>query len=448
NRGSAVRVLLLGRVKDVRGDAKKNLDILLRMISSKQSALSLEEISSAKQITHAGTPDIIVDAIFGTGFTGKVGGLHASAIRWMNSRQSFVGSVDIPSGVDASTGIVGNLAGKADLTITMGLAKVGHFVGQGRDHSGKVEVVDISIPKFILAQQKLQTFRVESGDVRELLPQRPTNAHKYSVGKVLVIAGSRNLTGAPVMTSLAAMRTGAGAVVLATPRSIHLPLIKKLTEVMITPLDETEDGTISLHAWEVLREKIEWADAVALGPGLGQNSETRSLVCKIVKETKCPLIIDADALGMIAGDIRLLTSRKGKTILTPHVGELKRLTKLKSEYIEMNRVEVARGQASGLNSVLVLKGSPTVTGTPEGQAYINSTGNPGMATAGSGDVLTGIISSLVAQGMKPDQAAYCGVFVHGSAGDIAAKQYGERSMMAMDILTNIPEALKAVEVSC
>ena len=448
NRGSAVHVFLLGKKKDVRGDAKKNLDILVRMVASKQSQIVFQELSSVKGLAKAGKPEVIIDAVFGTGFSGKVKGVYVSAIEWINTQGAFVASVDIPSGVDTSTGGVENVAVKANLTITMGLAKIGHYVGAGREHSGSVEVVDISLPQFTLHQSNLSTFRLQSQDVKELLPQRSLNAHKYSVGKVLVIAGSRNLTGAPVITSLAAMKAGAGAVILATPKSIHLPLIRKLTEVMITPLEETEDGTLSLKAWEELEKKIQWADVVALGPGLGQHPETRQLVHKIVKETKYPLVLDADALGMIADNIRLLTSRKGETILTPHVGELRLLTKMKSDYIEMNRVEVARTQAAKMNSILVLKGSPTVIGTPDGQAFMNSTGNPGMATAGSGDVLTGIIASLFAQGMEAKQAAYCGVFIHGKAGDIAAKQYGERSLMAMDILAGIPESLKAIGAEC
>lgn len=444
NRGSVVHVILLGKKKDVKDDAKTNLDIILRMVASKQSPLVFQEVSSAKGIAKTAKPEIIVDAVFGTGFSGKVKGVYASAIEWINSQHAFVASVDIPSGVDSSTGIVENVAVKADLTITMGLAKIGHFVGAGREHSGSVEIVDISLPQFTL-QQKQLTFRVQSKDVRELLPRRALTAHKYSVGKVLVIAGSRNLTGAPVMASLAAMRTGAGAVVLAVPRSIHPVLVKKVTEVMVTPLEETEAGTISYKAWEEIENKLQWADVVALGPGLGQNPETQKLVHRIVKETKCPLILDADALGMLAGNTSLLKSRVAETIITPHVGELRLLTKLESDYIEVNRVEVARKQASEMNSILVLKGSPTVVGTPGGRAFLNSTGNPGMATAGAGDVLTGVIASLIAQGMDGEQAAYCGVFIHGMAGDNAANKYGERSLMAMDILASIAESLKAIE---
>ncbi|HXG00233.1 MAG TPA: NAD(P)H-hydrate dehydratase, partial [Bacteroidota bacterium] len=288
-------------------------------------------------------------------------------------------------------------------------------------------------------------YRVHAEDVRAVLPQRPHTAHKYSVGKVLVIAGSRNLTGAPFMTAVSAMRAGAGAVVLAVPKSIHAPLIRKLTEVMIAPLEETEEGTIAPEALEALEQRLQWADVVALGPGLSQNPLTRKLVHILVQRIAQPLVLDADALGMMAYDLSILRNRRCATIMTPHVGELRLLTKLESEYIERRRVEVARTQARSLKCVLVLKGSPTVTATPEGHAYMNTTGNPGMATAGAGDVLTGIIASFVGQGMKPEQAAWSGVFVHGLAGDLAARKLGQRALMAMDIVEAIPAALQKIE---
>ncbi len=452
NRGARVHVALLAKKKDVKGDAKTNLDILLKMVSSKKSFITFDEVSSVKKLEQLLKPDVIVDAIFGTGFSGEVKGFYAKTIEWINNQQSFVAAVDIPSGVNATAGIVENIAVKANLTITMGLAKIGHYVGDGREHSGTVEVVDISIPSFILHQFHTPrlvggqaTLRVEKEDVRRSLPQRPSTAHKYSVGTVLVIAGSRSFTGAPLMTAVSAMRAGAGAVILAVPKSIHAALIKKATEVMMVALEETEEGTISLKAIDEINKRLLWADVVALGPGLSQNLETRQLVHKLVQDIYKPLVLDADGLGMMAYDISILKKRIGETIITPHVGELRLLTKLDRDYIETNRVEVARTQAKNLHSILVLKGSPTATGTPDGRVFLNSTGNPGMATAGSGDVLTGIISSFLAQGMLPEEAAYCGVFVHGMAGDIAAKKFGERSIMAMDILDCIPETLKAIE---
>lgn len=471
NRGARVHVVLLAKKKDVKGDAKTNLGIVLKLLASKKSSVTFDEIYSRKKFSRrtnsplllgerqrvrsqAETPNrIIVDALFGTGFQGEVKGFYRDVIEWVNTQNAYIASVDIPSGVDATTGIVENVAVNANLTVTMGLAKIGHYVGDGREHSGTVEVVDISIPRFVLRHSaasarrhaSAETYRIELEDVRESLPKRPPTAHKYSVGTVLVIAGSRSFTGAPIMTALSAMRAGAGAVTLAIPKSIHHALARKATEVMLLPLDETDEGTVSMKALDTIDKRLLWADVVALGPGLSQNLETRQLVHKLVQEVYKPIILDADGLGMMAYDLSILKERMYATIITPHVGELRLLTKLDRDFIETNRVAVARAQAKNLNSVLVLKGSPTATATPRGRVYLNSTGNPGMATAGSGDVLTGVVSSFLAQGMLPEEAAYSGVFVHGMAGDIAARRFGERSMMAMDIADAIGDALKTIE---
>lgn len=452
NRGARVDVLLLGKKTDVKGDALTNLNVILKLVASKNSCIRFAQAASPKQFSKvvanlSTTPDIIVDALFGTGFSGSVRSPYKEAIAWINERRTYVAAVDIPSGVNATTGEVENIAVRANLTVTMGLAKIGHYVGEGREHTGKLEIVDISIPRFLFSVKKNPTYRIHAADVRRVLPLRPHTAHKYSVGKVLVIAGSRNLTGAPFMTAVSAMRAGAGAVILAVPKSIHAALIKKVTEVMITPLEETDEGTISMQALDQIAERLVWADVVALGPGLSQNLETRDVVHMLVEKIDQPLVLDADGLGMMRYDLSLLRERQHETVITPHVGELRLLTNLDRNVIERQRVEVARIQAKYLNSTLVLKGSPTVTGTPDGLAYMNSTGNPGMATAGAGDVLTGIVASFLAQGMMPQQAAWAGVFVHGLAGDIAAQKFGQRSLMALDIMNEIPAALQAIEAA-
>jgi NAD(P)H-hydrate epimerase len=298
----------------------------------------------------------------------------------------------------------------------------------------------------MLQPSKRQVFRVLGSDVAKDLPKRPLTAHKYSVGKIFVLAGSRGLTGAPYMTSLAAMRSGAGGVILGVPKSIYPPLVRKLTEVMLTPLEETAEGSVSLASLEAINEKIEWSDVVVIGPGISHNAETRRLLLHLIPAIKRPLVLDADGLNCIAADTSVLRRRKASTILTPHVGELSRLIGRGGKEIELNRVTVASQAADRLKSIVVLKGSPTVTGLPSGPAYVNSTGNPGMATAGTGDVLTGIIAGLLGQGMQAERAAYSGVFIHGLAGDIAARKFGERSVMALDILERIPDAIKSLEV--
>ena len=447
NRGCRVRAFLIGNRRDVKGDAKTNLAIFMKMASRAKSLLRFQEITSSGQLARLPKPDVIVDAIFGTGFSGKVNGIHQHAIQWINKQGCFVASVDIPSGANASTGAVENLAVKADMTVSMGLAKVGHFVGAGREHAGEVAIADISIPSFMFQPEGRQAFRILAGDVAQVLPKRPPSAHKYSVGKVFVLGGSKSFTGAPCMCAQAAMRSGAGAVILGFPKSLHGTFARKLTEVILAPLEETAEGTISLGALDAIRERISWADTVAIGPGLSRNPETQEIVCRLVASIEKPMVIDADALTALAGHTSILKARKGTTILTPHVGELARLTQDDPTQIEMRRVEVARNAAARFKSVLVLKGSPTVTATPAGMGYLNSTGNPGMATIGSGDVLTGLIAGLLAQGMKAEEAAYSGVFIHGMAGDLAARRFGQRSMLALDILDQMAPAIRALEAT-
>lgn len=445
NRGCLVRVVLLCRRKDVQGDAKTNLDILFKIAPLWKSTLKIAQVVSLSQLNRLQEPHIVIDAIFGTGFKGMATGISLFGIQWTNRKNSFVASVDICSGANASTGIVGGEAVRANLTVTMGLAKVGHYVGDGRDHSGEVVVADISIPKTVLDSGDVDTYRVVGDDVRVSLPKRPLRAHKYSVGKIFVLAGSRKFTGAPFMCAQAAMRIGAGAVILGTPKSVQPALARRFTEVMIAPLDETSDGSLSLLAYEPIIERVGWADVVVVGPGLSRTPETQELIQKIISQIKKPVVLDADALFAVATNPKILMRRSSPTILTPHTGELSAIIGQEVSNVEMLRLDVARAAARRLRCLVSLKGSPTVTATPGGKVYLNSTGNPGMATIGSGDVLTGVIAGLLGQGMLPAEAAYSGVFVHGLSGDLAASKLGQRSVMALDILDRIPDALKVLE---
>jgi len=443
--GALSLVILLGRKSAVKGDARVNLDIILKLASLKGSGVRFKEVISSQAFSGINKPDIVVDAIFGTGFSGNVTGLAQKAIRWMNSSGAIVASVDIPSGVDANTGRIGNVAAKAHVTVTMGMAKIGQYVGAGRDHSGEVVVADIGIPKGVMRPVQNQVFRVRSRDITSLLPRRPASAHKYSVGKVFALAGSRGFVGAPYLCAQAAMKAGAGAVVLGIPNSIYLMMSRKVTEVMLLPLDETDDGTVGLGAKNAIEERIRWADAVVLGPGLSRNEETMRLLIDLIPSISRPLVLDADALHAVMLKRGIVKKRRTQTILTPHSGELEKISGHGVSEIEEGRVEVARSSARSLNSVVVLKGSPTVVADPHGEVYLNSTGNPGMATAGTGDVLAGVIGSLIAQGVPSPDAAFAGVFIHGMAGDTAGRKFGQRGMMAMDLLDCIPEVMKRLE---
>jgi NAD(P)H-hydrate epimerase len=444
SRGARTEAILLCSPLALEGDAAVNYRAVKKIAAARGSSLTVTRAATPASFHPSHSPDIVVDALFGTGFCGDVRGVFAKAIDWVNSHGSFVVAVDIPSGVNGTTGIVESKAVHADLTVTMALAKVGHYTGAGREHSGEVVVADIGMPSFLLRPSRNQTFRIEKNDVAERLPVRPLTAHKYSVGKVFVLGGSRNFTGAPFMAALSALRSGPGAVILGVPESLHPMLVKKLTEVILIPLPETGRGTIAASAIDIILEKSSWADAVALGPGLSRDHETDELLLSILPRVDRPVVIDADALTALARKTGLLKKRKAPTILTPHAGELARLIGQAADIIEARRVELARESARRLRCVLVLKGAPTVTAVPEGITYLNSTGNPGMATIGSGDVLTGVIAGLLAQGMNPTDAAWAGVWIHGRAGDIASKERGERGLLAMDILEAIPAALKEV----
>jgi len=440
-----VSVILLPAPSELKGDAKANYEILRTYAKKSQGRLNIYRYS--KNVLNAlGAPHLIVDAIFGTGFSGPVRKPIDGVIAWMNRQKAPIVSLDIPSGANGTTGRIGNCAVHAKMTVTFGALKSGLVCGRGRELSGSVRIVDIGIPQSVLSDKKLQTSLVVSSDVRCVLPKRSIHAHKYSVGKVLVIAGSKGLTGAAALAATAAMRSGAGAVVLGTPESVYPILAKKLTESMVFPVAATSEGTIGLAAMDAIRARLSWADVLVLGPGLSQNPETQDVIVKIISEFGGKILLDADGLNAIAASgVSSIRSSRAQIILTPHVGECARLAGIPSEEVELNRIEVARSLAHKLKATVVLKGVPTVTALGSGEAYLNSTGNPGMATAGSGDVLSGVIGGMWAQGMTAGEAAWTGVHLHGLAGDVAAKALGEKSLLASDIIDKLPYALQQIE---
>jgi hydroxyethylthiazole kinase-like uncharacterized protein yjeF len=445
NRAKRVDVVFLCRRQDVKGDAKTNLDILVDLAKRSSGKLRVTEVLSASRLRAFAGADIIVDAIFGTGFAGSATGLQKDVITWINQQPAVIASVDIPSGVNASTGEVAGVAIRAHLTVTMALPKIGHYVGKGREHAGKVRPVDISIPHTLFSAFDESTWRITGHDVGAVLPTRSLSAHKYDVGKVFVLAGSRHFSGAPALCARAVLSAGAGAVILGIPDSLHQIVASHLTEIIFEPLAETSTGTVARAAQDSIDARMAWADVVVIGPGLGRNEETDQLVQDLVKVSRKPIVLDADGLTAFSNAPAILKSRKSPTVLTPHAGELSRLIGLDAASIESGRVEVARTAAKDLKSILVLKGSPTVCADPNGMVVVNSTGNPGMATIGAGDVLTGVIAGLMAQGEPPMAAAYSGVYLHGRAGDHAAERYGQKSMVASDILCSLPRALLEVE---
>jgi NAD(P)H-hydrate epimerase len=276
------------------------------------------------------------------------------------------------------------------------------------------------------------------------ISKRRDDSHKGDYGKVLVLAGSKGLTGAAYLCCQAALRAGSGLVTCGIAKSLNQIMEIKLTEVMTLPLPETQDASLSLLAKDdILDFKY---DVVAIGPGLGEDKQTQMLIKELLLEIKQPIILDADGINAVDGDLDILKKRKGRTVITPHPGEMARLIAKKIEFIQSNRAGVAKKVAKGLGSVVCLKGHQTVVADPAGEVYINKTGNPGMSTAGTGDVLSGIITSLIGQGMDDFSATVCGVYLHGLAGDIAAEKKGQRSMIATDVIENLGEAFKKVGI--
>jgi hydroxyethylthiazole kinase-like uncharacterized protein yjeF len=444
--GAKVEFFLTTRKDEVKGDAKTNLKKALDL------KLPIHEISNEKDIPSPIEAHLIVDALFGTGFEGEITGYLENLVESINASGIPVLSVDVPSGLHSDTGEFTGVCIQASRTVTMALPKIGHFFFPGKAKSGKVSVVDIGVPRKVVEEEKIDLNLITEDEVRQIMPRRPPDAYKGTCGRVVLIAGATGLTGAASLASLSSLRTGAGMAVLGIPKTLNPILEVKLTEVMTKPLpDVRKKGALALRGLGEVRELLKWGDCCAIGPGLGQHFETIELVRRLVNKLQMPAVIDADGLNAIAKDTSILKECKAPLILTPHIGELSRLDGVPIPEIAGDRIKYALNFAKEYNCVLVLKGAPTIISEPSGQTYVNPTGNAGMATAGSGDVLTGILVGLLAQMLmmrKKDDVkkiildtACTGVFIHGLTGDLAKEEKGEMGMIAGDLMEKIPEAL-------
>ncbi|MEO0067767.1 MAG: NAD(P)H-hydrate dehydratase [candidate division WOR-3 bacterium] len=436
NKGAFVRCVLLGKVKELKGDALTNARILIN------AGMKIEEVEQGDELpqiiqSHA----VIIDAIFGTGLSAPPQGIFAEAIRLINTSNAFVVSVDVPSGLDADTGKIFEPAVRAHLTVTMGLPKLGLFLYPGRSHTGKLVIADIGIPKQLIPEAAAP-YLLDNDFVRKHLPARKPDGHKGTFGTCLLICGSRGYSGAACLASMAAVRAGAGLVHIAYPECLGPIIESQVLEPVKHPLPETPEGTLSRQGLKNLIDLAENADAIAIGPGISTSRETRELLLELFPKIEKPLILDADAINNLANSIELLKNLHAPVILTPHPGELSRLTDMPPAEINSNRVGVSRSFAQNHNCILVLKGAPTVIAAPDGKVYLNPTGNSGLATGGSGDVLTGLICGLIAQGTEPLESAICGVYLHGLAADIGAAEMTEYSLAASDLLKFLPYALR------
>ena len=384
---------------------------------------------------------LIVDAIFGTGLSKPIEGMFAEIIQSINRSRRPIVAIDIPSGLSGDTGTILGSAIHATHTVTLALPKRGLFLDQGITHSGDIAVTDIGIPSSCVDDAMVATRLITGSYVTAHLPHRPRDAHKGTFGHVGIVAGSVGRTGAAVLASQAALRTGAGLVSLATPAGLNDILETMLIEVMTHAIPDISIRAFGAPSVKPLLEFSDKKTAVAIGPGIGTHNETIDVVMKLIPELTMPCVIDADALNAVATDPTILNTVKAPMILTPHPGEMARLLRCTTFDVSRDRFGSATALSQKTGAIVILKGARTLVAAPDHTVGICSTGNPRMATAGTGDVLTGIITGLIGQGLSPHTAASVGVYLHGLAGDIAAAPCHSRSMIASDLVASIPQAI-------
>jgi hydroxyethylthiazole kinase-like uncharacterized protein yjeF len=436
-RGVDVSVFLIGRVADVRGDARVNLEILGRL------GLTVVEVADSQawelHVSEVGDCTLIVDAMFGTGLNAPVSGYIESVITDVNASGIPVIAIDLPSGLSADSADPIGPSIEAGLTVTLAAPKLPLVLPPGETRAGDIVIADIGIPADVLESvDGPRVYLLTRGSMRELITPRTPDSHKGDYGRVLVVAGSRGRTGAAHLAGVGALRSGAGLVTIATPAAC-LPIVAAMAaEYMTEPLDETADGVDPGCVDRV----IELArDVLAIGPGLGTSPSTREFIRQIVDRATMPLVVDADALNAFAGDPDGLTGRDGRDIIiTPHPGEMARLVGMSTDEVQASRLEIARNFAVGHHVFVVLKGHRTLIATPDDKIFINPTGNPGMATGGTGDVLTGMIAAWLAQLLDAEAACRLAVYLHGLAGDLAEADEGDVSMTSADVAGHLGDA--------
>jgi NAD(P)H-hydrate epimerase len=436
--GGFVTLILLSDEEKLSGITKENYEIASRIGIEILKTPSIKEIGNIIKES-----DVIVDGILGTGLSGKVKGIYKEVIQLLNNSTKRVVSIDIPSGINGDTGEIMGVAVKSNWTVTFGLPKIGNIEYPGFEYCGKLFISHISFPPSLYEDNSLKV----SINEPILLPRREKDTHKGSFGKVLFIAGSRNYLGAPYFAALSFLKAGGGLSYLATPKSISSFIANRGSEIVLIPGEETRSGSIAINNLDELLEFSEKVDFVVVGPGLSLDEETKELVLQLTQMIEKPLLLDGDGITAIKGHLDIVKDRNNPTILTPHPVEFGRLINKGTDEIKKNRIDIVQSAAKVFDCILVLKGAHSLIGYPDGGAFINMTGNPGMATAGSGDVLTGTIAALYGilhnakEKMAVDKAVRLGVLIHGLAGDLASTEIGEDGVIAGDILRFLPEAM-------
>jgi hydroxyethylthiazole kinase-like uncharacterized protein yjeF len=462
NEGWDVEVFLTATPEDLKGDALSQYKTALKCGVLIKPAEELIVHKASIFTRHS----IIVDAILGTGLKKNVSGMLSEIINVLNQSALPVISVDIPSGISSDNGQVMGNAVRAGYTVTFGLPKRGHFLHPGAEFSGKLFIEDIGFPKALLGSEKPGVELLERDYLNRLIPVRRTYSHKGNYGHVLIIAGSRGKTGAALMAAEACLRTGAGLVTIGIPESLAEVFQSRVTEAMTLILPDNGDGTLSAKAsgriLDFLRKN---ADILSIGPGISVTAGTRKILIDLISNSESPMVIDADGINSLNGNRGVFTKAKAPLILTPHPGEMARLINQNIETggrksegrtiqtsipeiikkMEKDRIQTATTFAKKTGTHLVLKGVPTIIASSDGQAFINPTGNPGMAKGGTGDVLTGMISGFLAVCRNPLHSCILGVYMHGLAGDMGASEIGENSLIATDIIDKIPAAFSSLK---
>lgn len=448
NWGWNVKVLLMAR------EDKLSPDCLMQYRIARKVGVPFEFRTTLTDKDLHGA--VVVDALLGTGINKPVSFPLSDVIALLNRTDVRVVSVDIPSGISSDDGQVKGETVLADYTITFGLPKRGHLLYPGAEHTGQLFIEDIGFPQELLRSELLKTQTIEQADASFLLPERTRYSHKGDYGHVLIIAGSKGKTGAALMAAKACLRTGAGMITIGVPETLMNVFQERVTEEMVLPLPDNGHGILSedasVNILDFLNKK---ADVLAIGPGISSGPGITKILKTLLMSATTPMVLDADAINSISGHTDVLSKAKAPVILTPHTGEMARLlgkglekdkgmtanewNELKKT-IERDRVNTAATFSKETGTCLILKGVPTIVSEPEGRILINTTGNSGMATAGSGDVLTGIVAAFLAQGLNPSDASILGVYIHGLAGDIAAAEKGLHSLIATDIIEKLPEA--------
>jgi NAD(P)H-hydrate epimerase len=438
-RGIEVSVFVVGQVAEIKGDARLNIEILGRL------GVTVVEIADEGQwelhLSEISDHDLIVDALFGTGLKSALSGMYETVIADINGSGIPVVSIDVPSGMSADTpDLIGDCI-EATVTVTLGAPKLPLILPPAEEKAGEVVIADIGIPAGII--DALEGSRVElltREQIRTLISPRAADVHKGDFGRVLIVAGSRGKTGAAILAAQGALKSGAGLVTIATPRSV-LPIVAAhAPEYMTEPLEETVDGTVHFAAAEIVLGLA--ADVIAVGPGLGRGEGVATFVRELLDKTETPIVLDADALNAFADDPPALVGREGRdVIITPHPGEMARLVGCTIDDVQADRMGIARDFATSHKLYVVLKGYRTLIATPDGKVFVNPTGSPGMASGGTGDVLTGMLGAWLAQLLDAEAACRLAVYLHGAAGELADADQGEVSMTAVDLVQQIPEAV-------